>query len=92
MLITIEETTLVPKMGKNGQYYLQSAYAHLVNRDGTPQRYPREIQIFPARDEKGNSIAYPKGDYELLDSSFAVVNEFGKESLKLDFINLKKIK
>ena len=71
MQITIESTELTQKISqKNNPYYLQQAFVHLVDDEGKPQRYPREIKIFPQRDNSGKSIAYAKGDYLLADTSF----------------------
>jgi len=90
MKISIEDTNLIQKTSKqNKPYFLQQGYAHLVNTDGSPKRYPQEILIFPQRDGAGNSVPYQKGDYLLQDSSFSI-NNFG--SLELNFVNLEKIK
>ena len=91
MKISIEDTNLIQRTSKktNKPYFQQQAYAHLVNTDGSPKRYPQEILIFPQRDNAGNAVAYQKGDYNLLDSSFSI-NNFG--SLELNFVNLQKIK
>ena len=44
MNITIEENTLINKTSKAGKpYAVQQAYAHTVNSDGSPKRYPTEI-------------------------------------------------
>lgn len=89
LIVDIEDTTIVTKnkRGKEGTYDQQKAFAHLVDRDGKPNRYPREISVFPPKKE-GKSVPYAKGQYRLSASSFTV-DEYG--GLKLGFINLEPV-
>ena len=90
MLIIDIETSELQTLNKKagGTYQLQLAYAHLVGRDGQPERYPREIKIFPSRAPSGNPVAYPPGQYRLSPRSFSVNN--GR--LELGFASLDPVK
>ena len=89
LIIDIETPDLLTLNKKaGGTYQLQSAYAHLVGRDGQPERYPREIKIFPSRDPAGNPVGYAPGQYRLSPRSFTVNN--GR--LELGFASLDPIK
>lgn len=77
------------KRDKKGTYALQTAYVHLTDRSGKPDRYPQKIKVFPPRDNGGLPVAYPKGDYVLSPSSFRVApNGF----LEIGFVNLERSK
>ncbi len=90
MNITIEENTLINKTSKAGKpYAVQQAYAHTVNSDGSPKRYPTEITLFVKKDQQGNPVPYSKGEYDLADSSFEV-DQYG--NLSINFVNLIKRK
>lgn len=87
--VAIEENTLIQKQSKAGKpYYVQKAYAHLTEQDGSPKRYPEQIMVYPLRDEHGNSIPYPKGDYTLSNRSFSVERGY----LQLGFPTLTPMK
>ena len=86
-MITIDiETSDLETLNKKagGTYQLQSAYVHLLDRNGEPERYPREIKVFPPRDPSGNSVGYRPGKYTLSPRSFRINN--GR--LELAFVNL----
>jgi len=80
-----EALTTLDKKDKSGTYQLQTVYAHLVERDGSPKRYPVETEIFPNRNAAGDTIPWKKGNYEIADTSFRL-DRFGR--LELGFINL----
>lgn len=86
MIIDIEEATLETRTKKGGQstYQVQTAYAHTVDSNGKPTRYPQQIAVFPPRDATGNPVPYKPGQYELSPTSFKVERGF----LDLNFINL----
>lgn len=85
--IEVHEETLEVRNKKSGQgtYSLQKAYAHLTDRSNNPDRYPREIMIFPPRDNQNNPAPYKKGSYTLAPSSFRVGNN---GQLEIGFVNL----
>ena len=85
MIIDIEETQLETRTKKDGgTYQVQKGYAHTVDQNGGPKRYPEQITIFPPRDGQGNPVAYKEGQYELSARSFKIERGF----LELGFINL----
>lgn len=88
--IDIEDTNLIQRNKKDnsGFYYQQKAYAHIVDRDCVPSRYPKEITIFPPKDDSGNSIPYPLGEYSVSPNSFRVDN-YG--NLDLGFLVLRPL-
>lgn len=88
MQITIETAEIQTRMSKAGKPYdVQVAYAHMVDRDGKAKRYPEEINIFPRRNDSGQSIPYKPGEYRLADTGFQVERGF----LDLQFVNLVPI-
>jgi hypothetical protein len=80
--IDIESTQCETKVSnKTGNtYHLQTAYAHLSDRFGEPQRYPREITL-PVESNGAMPIAYKVGKYTLSASAIGV-NEYGSLELK----------
>jgi len=87
MKISIESEDLETrqKRDKSGNYSIQQGYAHLVEKDGSPMRYPVQCQVFPPRNAEGAPIAYKKGQYIIADTSFRVAqNGF----LEIGFMNL----
>lgn len=89
LLIDIETSDLetLNKKDGSGTYHLQSAYVHLLGRDGQPERYPREVKVFPPRDPSGNAVGYRPGKYSLSPRSFRINN--GR--LELGFVNLDPV-
>lgn len=87
IVFEVNDTALIPRNGKNGQYFLQSVDFHEKNRDGSPKRNAREVFFFPQK-INGAVVAYPKGFYTLAPHSL-VVDEGG--FLKLGFANLLSI-
>jgi hypothetical protein len=84
--IDIEEAQLETRNKRaGGTYQIQSAYAHLLDSNGNPERYPRKIHLFPPRDQQGNSVPYQPGKYTLSPSSFRVGNG---AFLEIGFVNL----
>lgn len=55
-----------------GVYYLQTAYAHTFNRDGTLNQYPEKLEIYTVTNDQGVPQPYPVGDYTLDPTSFYV--------------------
>ena len=64
------------KSGGDSTYQVQLAYAHTLNRDGSPKRYPEEIALFPPKDSSGNPVPYKPGHYELDPRSYRVQRGF----------------
>lgn len=92
MQVTIESAELTTRTSQQGKpYYTQTAYIHLVNKDGSPKRYPYEVDIFPDRDNKGNPVPYKPGEYQLHDNSFDVEKRGPMTSLVLVNVNLLPI-
>jgi len=88
--IEVAQEKVITKTNKAGHpYYKQPVYAHLVDRDGQPKKYPEEMLLFLTKDERGNPISYPPGFYKLLPSSLRI-GRFG--DLEIGFINLEPIK
>ncbi|MDB2634407.1 G5P family DNA-binding protein [Porticoccaceae bacterium] len=84
--IDIETVETEAKLSKKGSYYhLQTAYAHVVDRDGKPKRYPSEMQIMCPTDASDNPIPYQPGTYDLGPQCFRV-NSYG--SLELGYVTL----
>lgn len=80
--IEIKSDEVISKQTKGGRAFrVQSAWAHLVGKDGAPQPYPVEMELsyWDATDR-----AYPPGNYTL-DPSSIYVGEFRR----LSFGNLK---
>lgn len=71
-----------------GTYEVQKAFAHLLDRNGQPERYPREIAVFPPKDGQGKSIAYKPGKYVPSPTCFQVKNGF----LQFGFLSLILVK
>lgn len=88
IVVDIETKQLQTRKKKNGgTYEVQAAYVHLLDRNGNPERYPREIAVFPQRDASGNSIAYEPGQYVIDPRSFRDNNGY----LELAFLILVPI-
>lgn len=85
-VIEIEETNLTTKQKKDGSgsYQLQAGYFHSMNQDGSPKRYPEEINVFPKKDPQGNAVPYPVGSYTIDPASFRVQRGF----FELGFLTL----
>jgi len=89
LIISVESTEIESKTSKADKtYYTQTAYAHTVNRDGTPKRYPEQINLFPKKNPDGQPVPYPKGDYTLGEGSFQVQRGF----LEMNFPELVQAK
>lgn len=89
LLVDIESEELIERNKKaGGTYKVQIAYAHTVGRDGSPQRYPEQINVFPPMDNSGRHIPFKKGQYHIAPQTFRVNNGF----LELGFINLMPAK
>jgi len=83
--IDIENQDLETRNKRDGgTYQVQKAYAHLLDRNGEPERYPREISIFPPKDGQGMSIPYKPGTYKPSPTCFQVKNGF----LQFGFLSL----
>ena len=76
------------KKRDGGTYQVQSAYVHLFDRNGQPERYPRQISVFPPKDPSGNSVPYKPGVYTLSSRCFQVKNGF----LDFGFVQLEPAK
>ncbi len=80
--IEIKSGEVTNKQTKGGKpFRIQSAWAHLIGKDGAPQPYPVEMELsfWDASDQP-----YPPGNYTL-DPSSIYVGEFRR----LSFGNLK---
>ncbi|MCB0482678.1 MAG: hypothetical protein KDC83_14715 [Flavobacteriales bacterium] len=86
--IDIESEEIQTRQGKKGDYHIQTAYIHTFGRDGQPERYPREFNLFPDRDNQGRPIPYKKGSYTLHPKSYRINNGF----LELAFPSLIPVK
>lgn len=86
-LIDIESPEIETRKGKNGDYVVQIAYAHTVQRDGSPKRYPEQFAIFPPKDRDGTPIPYKPGKYMLDPRTFRVSNGF----LEMGFAQLTPV-
>lgn len=84
LLVDIENEELETRQGKKGDYQIQKAYVHTVDRNGSPERYPREVSIFPQKDPQGRAVPYKPGAYTVDPRSFRVNNGF----LDLAFLQL----
>lgn len=76
LIIDIESSETETRRGKNGDYVVQVAYAHTVQRDGSPKRYPEQFAMFPPKDREGHPIPYKPGQYTLEPRSFRIQNGF----------------
>ena len=89
VVIDIEDEVVVTNNKKGGgQYYTQKGYFHETERDGSPKRYPTEINVFPRKNDRGEPIPYKKGSYTLGVQSFGVERGF----LQLNFPSLVPVK
>jgi len=90
-IIEIEDAALETRTKKDnsGTYQMQTGYAHTVDRQGNPNRYPEKIVFFPPRDNQGNAIALKVGKYYLGPGSFRIANN---GQLEIGFIDLLPIK
>ncbi len=84
LYIDIESTDCEEKTKKDnsGTYYLQTGYAHIPNRDGTPARYPQEFTFYRGSKE----AAYPTGTYVVDPASFQI----NYNQLQMGFMQLKR--
>lgn len=58
--------------GKPARFYVQTAYAHTVDKAGNPALYPEKIEIGLERDDQGNPLTWSPGEYQLHPSSLYV--------------------
>ncbi|WP_341676386.1 single-stranded DNA-binding protein [Comamonas thiooxydans] len=58
--------------GKPYDLYFQTAYVHTFDRNGKLNPYPEKTEIILDKDEQGNPLVYPAGDYILAPSSIEV--------------------
>lgn len=90
MRIKIESDAIEKRMSKKQvPYFKQTAWVPLVDRDGVVDPYPTKITFMVSKDQHGNPMPYPVGEYELHPSSFRVGN-FG--DLEIGFVNLVPIR
>ena len=88
--IEVVKDNTIERTNKQGQpYWKQSVYAHLVDKDGQPKKYPEEMLIFLSKDERGNPVSYPPGIYKLMPQSLRI-GRYG--DLEVGFITLEPIK
>jgi hypothetical protein len=87
MQVTVENIELETRNKKDGKgtYQTQTAYAHLLERNGMPKRYPVQIKVFPPKDNAGNVRPYTPGEYLVSPKCFLVDSGF----LKTGFIELE---
>ena len=87
--IEINEQVAIERQKKDGSgnYYLQTAYAHTVDRDGKAKRYPEEIEIFVQRDDRGTPMPYAPGMYKVSPNSLRV----SYRKLEMGFLNIQPI-
>lgn len=86
ILIDIEETTLETRNKRDGgTYSLQTGYAHLVDRQGNPLRYPERFVLFPPRNPDGSTVPYQKGQYVIAPTSYRIDN---RGFLELGYLEL----
>lgn len=87
--VTVESLELQTNKKKDGgTYQTQVGYAHVLDRDGKPRRYPVEIKLFPPKDAQGAIKPYPPGEYFVSPKCFHVDAGF----LKAGFIELEPLK
>lgn len=85
--IDIEEvkTETKTKKDKSGTYQLQEAWAHCLERDGSPSRHPVRMNVFVPTDGNNTPQPYKPGHYVLDPRSFRI-NQYG--SLEIGFLQL----
>lgn len=60
------------RTGKPAKFYVQTAYAHTVDKQGNRPPYPEKIELPLDRDEHGQPLAHPPGEYALHPSAIYV--------------------
>jgi hypothetical protein len=85
ILIEVQSTDVFERKGKNGNYFQQVAWAHLVDRNGNKEPYPRKIRLFAG---KGEPDTYPRGKYTIASESFGVSQY---DELLINFLVLKPV-
>ena len=50
----------------------QTAYVHVVGKDGKPAPFPEKVEIILDRNEQGQPLAYAPGEYQLHPASIYV--------------------
>lgn len=89
ILVDIENEELETRNKKGGgTYQVQAAYIHTVDRAGRPERYPRQVSVFPPRDDHNGAVPYKVGSYTISDASIVVENGF----IALGFVSLTPVK
>lgn len=63
--------------GKPYEIHEQVGYAHLVDRNGKPRQYPERVLLRVERNERGDFIGLPAGDYQPTSASF-YVGDYGQ--------------
>lgn len=88
--IDIESPNFLTRNKKDGSgvYYQQEAFAHVVDRNGNPERYPVKIILMIPKDQSGNAMPYQLGEYSIHPTSFRV-NQYGQ--LELGYLSLRPI-
>lgn len=62
--------------GKPYSLFFQTAWLHTFDKSGNPNPYPEKIEVILDKDQVGNAITYPPGEYVLHPSS-VYVGRFG---------------
>lgn len=60
------------KTGQPAELFFQTAYVHTVDAKGSPAPFPEKIEFIAERDERGQPLAHPKGEYTLHPSAIYV--------------------
>ena len=60
------------KSGKAYDLNFQTVWCHTSDRSGNPNPYPEKVEIILEKNDQGQALFYPVGEYILAASSFYV--------------------
>ena len=68
----------------------QVCWVHTCDRQGNANPYPEKTELMLDKDDKGNVISYPVGDYQLAPSSIQIDRQ-GNMDLRPVLVGLKTL-
>ena len=78
------------RTGKPDRFYVQTAYAHTVDKSGNPPLYPEKVELaLDKHPETGEPMTYAPGEYQLHPSS-VYVDRNGRLAIGARLAPLKK--
>ncbi len=69
--------------------HIQTAYIHTFDKNGNPNPVPEKIEVICDKDQVGNPIVHPAGEYQLHPSS-VYVNRMGSLEVAPKLVPLKR--